>query len=46
MLDVASKMSWIRSGLKTLGLILFYYVFSIGLTFYNKLLLTVRGRVA
>ena len=34
-------MSWLVQAAKTLGLILFYYCFSIGLTFYNKRVLTV-----
>lgn len=31
-------------GLRTVGLVLFYYVFSIGITFYNKWLMQVRER--
>lgn len=38
---VAQTMSWLLLGIKTLGLVLFYYCFSIGLTFYNKRILTV-----
>ena len=40
-LTSSTKMTWIWRGIKTVGLVLFYYIFSIGLTFYNKKLLTV-----
>lgn len=32
-------------GLRIVGLVLFYYVFSIGITFYNKWLMKVRTRI-
>ncbi len=35
-------MNLVIEAFRTLGLVLFYYTFSIALTFYNKWILTVR----
>lgn len=39
---MAYPVQFICRGLRVIGLVLFYYVFSIGITFYNKWLMKVR----
>lgn len=40
---MAFPVQFLCRGLRIIGLVLLYYVFSIGITFYNKWLMTVSG---
>lgn len=40
---MAYLVQFICRGLRVIALVLFYYVFSIGITFYNKWLMKVSG---